>query len=259
VAGRRGAGRGAGRRAPGPRVPRGYALHAPNGPDLDPPALASLAALYRDLGCRCLVVHQPVYDRHHDALLRLEPGLRPAVENHDLSPEGFAAWAEQNPGLALDVEHLWKFTLGDGPLRDLLGELRRFLGRFGGKLRHVHLPGYWPGFDEHRPMYCARGMVFPVLSLLAEAGFEGLVVLVEGAGPVQVGEGCRQPARERRRVRSAVEAVDERLAVLVVPEADAASGRPSCTACPRLATVAVGNTVAVVVSPRSWLTCTLSG
>jgi hypothetical protein len=74
------------------------------------------------------------------------------------------------------VEHLWKFTLGDGPLRDLLAELRRFLGRFGGKLRHVHLPGYWPGFDTHRPMYCSREMVFPVLSLLAEAGFEGLVV-----------------------------------------------------------------------------------
>jgi len=156
--------------------PFGYALHAPNRPDLSPVALGSLAALYRDLGCRCLVLHQPVYDRHHDALLRLEPGLRPAVENHDLPPEGFAAWAEGNPGLALDVEHLWKFTLGDGPLRDLLAELRRFLGRFGGKLRHVHLPGYWPGFDTHRPMYCSREMVFPVLSLLAEAGFEGLVV-----------------------------------------------------------------------------------
>jgi sugar phosphate isomerase/epimerase len=156
--------------------PFGYALHAPNRSDLDPPALASLAALYRDLGCRCLVVHQPVYDRYHDALLRLEPGLRPAVENHDLSPEGFLDWADRNPGLALDVEHLWKFTLGDAPLGDLLAELRRFLGRFAGKLRHVHLPGYWPGFDTHRPMYCSREMVFPVLSLLTEAGFGGLVV-----------------------------------------------------------------------------------
>jgi sugar phosphate isomerase/epimerase len=161
---------------PARQYPFGYALHAPNRPGLDPPALASLAALYRDLGCGCLVLHQPVYDRHHEALLRLEPGLRPAVENHKLSPEGFAAWADRNPGLALDVEHLWKFTLGDGPLRDLLAGLRRFLGRFGGKLRHVHLPGYWPGFAEHRPLSCAREMVLPVLSLLAEAGFEGLVV-----------------------------------------------------------------------------------
>jgi hypothetical protein len=38
------------------------------------------------------------------------------------------------------------------------------------------MPGYWPGLEEHRPMYCARDMVFPVLSLLAEVDFEGLVV-----------------------------------------------------------------------------------
>jgi hypothetical protein len=54
--------------------------------------------------------------------------------------------------------------------------VRTFLDRFAGKLRHVHLPGYWPGLAEHRPMYCAREMVFSVLSLLAEVGFEGLVV-----------------------------------------------------------------------------------
>ena len=44
------------------------------------------------------------------------------------------------------------------------------------KLRHVHLPGYLPGFPEHRPMYCARDMVFGVLALLAEFRFEGLIV-----------------------------------------------------------------------------------
>jgi sugar phosphate isomerase/epimerase len=156
--------------------PFGYALHAPNRPDLDDRVLESAVALYRELGCRCLVIHQPVYDRHHRALLRLDPELRPAVENHDLAPDEFLAWAEGNPGLALDVEHLWKFTLRDAPLPELLAAVRRFLDRFGGKLRHVHLPGYWPGFAEHRPMYCAREMVFPVLSLLAEAGFEGQVV-----------------------------------------------------------------------------------
>ena len=61
-------------------------------------------------------------------------------------------------------------------LDDLLAQVRTFLSRFGDKLRHVHLPGYWPGLEEHRPMYCSRAMVFPVLSLLAESGFEGLVV-----------------------------------------------------------------------------------
>jgi sugar phosphate isomerase/epimerase len=109
-------------------------------------------------------------------LLRLGPELRLAVENHKLTPEGFATWADANANLTLDVEHLWKFTRRDGPLEDLLQQLQEFLTNFAGKLRHVHLPGYWPGLPEHRPMYCARDMIFPVLSLLDRSGFEGFVV-----------------------------------------------------------------------------------
>jgi hypothetical protein len=93
-----------------------------------------------------------------------------------LNPEGFTAWAERNPGLALDVEHLWMLTLPGVPLSRLLEEVRGFLARFGEKLRHVHMPGYWPGLPEHRPMYCAHELVFGVLSLLADVNFEGLVV-----------------------------------------------------------------------------------
>ena len=81
-----------------------------------------------------------------------------------------------NDDLALDVEHVWKFTLGDAPLDALLAQVRVVLDRFRDKLRHVHLPGYWPGFREHRPMYCSRDMIFPVLSLLDDIRFEGLVV-----------------------------------------------------------------------------------
>src|SRR3954454_24796958 len=108
-------------------------------------------------------------DSYGEGLLRLEPGLRLAVENHKLTEEQLARWAEDNPGLALDVEHLWKYTLRDAPLPRLLGEVRGLLDRAGERLRHVHLPGYLPGHAEHRPMHCARDMVFPVLSLLREA------------------------------------------------------------------------------------------
>jgi hypothetical protein len=156
--------------------PFGYALHFPNRLDLSPQALEQTVALYRALNSRCLVIHQPMADKYQQPLLRLEPGLRLAVENHKLSPEGFLDWASRNDGLALDVEHLWRFTLGNGPLAGVLDQMRTFLDRFGPKVRHVHLPGYWPGLDEHRPMYCAREMIFPVLSLLDTAGFEGLVV-----------------------------------------------------------------------------------
>src|SRR5205085_764095 len=99
--------------------------------------------LHRELGCRCMVIHQPMHDRYRDELLRLEPALRLAVENHRLTPDGLTAWAERSDGLTLDVEHVWKFSLRDAPLAELLGWLRAFLGRHAGKLRHVHLPGYW--------------------------------------------------------------------------------------------------------------------
>ncbi len=156
--------------------PNGYVLHFPNRLDLSPATLEQTVALYRELDCRALVIHQPMFDRYHEALVRLEPDLRLAVENHKLTPDGLAAWAERNPGLALDVEHVWKYTLRDGSLEQVLGQVRDLLARFAGKLRHVHMPGYWPGLAEHRPMYCARELVLPVLSLLAEAGFEGQIV-----------------------------------------------------------------------------------
>jgi len=138
--------------------------------------LRQTVALYQGLDSRCLIIHEPMYERHAEALLRLDPRLRLAVENHNLPPDGFARWAERFPGLTLDVEHLWKFTLRDAPLPALLGAVRDFLARYAGKLHHVHLPGYLPGYREHRPMYCAREMVFPVLEMLEEVAFEGLIV-----------------------------------------------------------------------------------
>ena len=107
---------------------------------------------------------------------RWQPLSPPTFGQSLLTVEEFASWATGNTGLTLDIEHLWKFTLHDASLAELLDNLRRFLARFGEKLAHVHLPGYWPRFREHRPMYCARDMIFAVLTLLAEARFEGLVV-----------------------------------------------------------------------------------
>lgn len=151
-------------------------LHFPNRLDLPIESLEQFVAMYRHLDSKCVVIHQPMFDRYQETLLRQEPKLQLAVENIHLSPEEFSNWAESNPGLALDVEHLWKYTLRDSPLHQLLEHLQGFLKHYTSKLHHVHLPGYWPGFDEHRPMYCAREMIFPVLTMLADAGFEGLIV-----------------------------------------------------------------------------------
>jgi sugar phosphate isomerase/epimerase len=153
-----------------------YALHFPNRLDLPREVAEQTVQLYRALNCRCLVIHQPLADRYSVALQRLEPSLRLAVENHRLLPEDFCRWAEDNPGLTLDVEHFWLMTLEDAPLAHLLDELENFMDRFYPKLAHVHLPGYWPGCRTHRPLYCARELAFPIFTLLAERNFDGLIV-----------------------------------------------------------------------------------
>ena len=154
----------------------GYALHFPNRGDLTASQLSAAVNLFRELDCSAIVIHEPMRRRYQDALLQRDSSLPLGVENHRLDPDGFARWADENVWLTLDCEHLWKYTLGDAPLNRFLAEVRDFLLAYGSKLVHVHLPGYLPGHEEHRPMYCSRDMVHGVFTLLADVGFAGLIV-----------------------------------------------------------------------------------
>jgi hypothetical protein len=156
--------------------PFDYAIHFPNRLDQPPEVLDAAVGLYRALDAGALILHQPHQDRHGAKLAERCPGIRLAVENHHLNPDELTTWAESNPGLALDIEHLWMFTLAGAALAQVLAEVERFLERFAGKLYHVHLPGYLPGQPEHRPMYCSRDLVLGVLDLLERFHFEGLIV-----------------------------------------------------------------------------------
>jgi sugar phosphate isomerase/epimerase len=158
------------------RFPLRYALHFPTRRDLTERQLDEAVELYRALGCRSMTIHQLEFDRYAPDLLRRDPALTLAVENSHLAPPQLAAWAENNRYLTLDAEHVWYLTHPEKSLGEVLAVFRDLLERYAAKLRHVHLPGYWLGQDEHRPMYCSREFVFPVLSLLDEFGFDGLVV-----------------------------------------------------------------------------------
>ena len=153
-----------------------YALHFPNQHSLNSEAVKQAALLCRDLECTAMVMHEPQFELHATTLCRWEPDLPLAVENHDLHAGEFERWAQRHRKLALDVEHLWKYTLGDAPLGQLLDALGKFLARFGQKLQHVHLPGYRVGAAEHSPMHHSPEMVASVFSLLADHGFDKLVV-----------------------------------------------------------------------------------
>jgi sugar phosphate isomerase/epimerase len=156
------------------QYPMRYAFHFPNRLDQPPEVLRAAVDLYHDLNARAMVLHHPHFLRHGEALLRLDPDLNLAIENHRI--DSLDAWANSVPGLALDVEHLWMYGNQHRPLGELLALLRDFLFRHGAKLHHVHLPGYLPGQPEHRPMYCSRDLVMGVFDLLEVMGFDGLVV-----------------------------------------------------------------------------------
>ena len=158
------------------KYPFTYVLHFPNRGPLEGKAIQGAVLLYRELKCRAMVIHQRMYDKHAEAILAMEPSLRLALENHALDRPGFDRWAERNPWLTLDVEHLWMATLRKAPLDKLLAALGDFLSRCGEKLLHVHLPGYRIGGKEHCPVHHSPEMATGVLTLLADHGFSGLVV-----------------------------------------------------------------------------------
>lgn len=153
-----------------------YALHFPNHGDLNDTTLSEAIQLYRELNCSAMVIHEPMLWRCGERLLEQDATLRLGVENHRLDLMEFERWAVQNTWLTLDVEHLWKYTLQNSPVDVLLRTVNDFLVRFRDKLIHVHLPGYVPEHDEHRPMYCSREMVFRVFSSLVDHQFNGLIV-----------------------------------------------------------------------------------
>lgn len=156
--------------------PFAYAIHFPNHLDQPPEVIDAAAHLYRALDATALILHQPHQDRHGSALAQACPGIRLAVENHKLTEAGLIEWAERNPGITLDVEHLWMYTYDGEPMSRVLAETRTLLQHYGSRLRHVHLPGYLPGQGEHRPMYCSRELTRGVWDLLVEIGYRGLVV-----------------------------------------------------------------------------------
>jgi sugar phosphate isomerase/epimerase len=153
-----------------------YAVKFPTSLEVSEHAVENCVKLCAVLNCDTLVIHAPMFSEFGSRIAELAPELNLAVENSRFSKVRFDQWASSNDKLTLDIEHFWKFTLNDAPQEELLEELSLFLRQYGEKLQQIHLSGYQPGHPVHRPMYCNRDMVFSVLSLLAETGFDGFIV-----------------------------------------------------------------------------------
>lgn len=153
-----------------------YSLHFPTRRDLAERHLDAVVALYRALDCRSMTIHQLEFDRYAPDVTHRSSDVVLAVENSHFSPAQLRSWAERNRTLTLDAEHVWYLTYPQATLGEAIDACRELLLRYAAKVRHVHLPGYFAGLDEHRPMYCSRDFVFAVLSLLDDVGYDGLVV-----------------------------------------------------------------------------------
>lgn len=156
--------------------PLKYALHFPNRPELSDLQLRECVRLYQSLDCRAMVIHPPMFDRYAPALKALDPNLVLAVENQRVAPAEFVDWVGARDYVTLDVEHLWKFSLQDAPLEEVVTLAHDVFERHRDRIRHVHMPGYLPGHAEHRPMYTSREFVMAMLSLLQAFDFEGFIV-----------------------------------------------------------------------------------
>jgi len=159
-----------------PPLPLGYVLHFPNKGPLSAEDLDAAVTLYRELGCQAMVIHEPMLTDYAEPLLDRCVRVRLAVENGRNAGSEFDAWAQRHRWLTLDVEHLWKYALGDAPLPVLEKTLESFLLDFGEKVIHVHLPGYVPGKAEHRPVSSNPELARIVWDLLDEFGYREFVV-----------------------------------------------------------------------------------
>ncbi len=154
-----------------------YALHFPNRAELNTKQLENVIQLYNALSCSAMVIHQPMFDEYGDALMEIDSSVRLGIENHFLDTNSkLRKWAESSKWLTLDIEHVWMYTQPDSSVKQLVQTVDELFAEYGDKIVHIHLPGYLPGFKEHRPQYCSRGMVMKMFSLLADYEYDGFVV-----------------------------------------------------------------------------------
>ncbi|MEM0967927.1 MAG: hypothetical protein AAGJ31_01130, partial [Verrucomicrobiota bacterium] len=76
----------------------------------------------------------------------------------------------------LDIEHLWKHTLSDVPMDELLETLELFWESHGSRVKHIHLPGYRVGGEEHRPISHHAELGSEVWDFLQKRRYQGMVV-----------------------------------------------------------------------------------
>lgn len=119
----------------------GFALHFPNKPELSERHLYAVARLHDELAATATVIHPNMLRRYGDRMKAIHPTISLAEETMRVPADDFLHWVDQHDSVTLDVEHIWKFSLHDGPLADLFALVRTVFSHHGDKVKHIHMPG----------------------------------------------------------------------------------------------------------------------
>jgi hypothetical protein len=153
-----------------------YVLHFPNNPVSDA-ALDGCLKLYEALGCQAMVIHEPMFAKYAAVIQSRAPQIQLAIENHWKAPEQLSSFAEQAPGITLDIEHLWLFTWPGVSRDELVANVKTFWKQYGHKVKHMHFPGVRTDDTlQHCPMYYHRELVFQIFDFLESQNYRGLIV-----------------------------------------------------------------------------------
>ncbi|NLO91450.1 MAG: sugar phosphate isomerase/epimerase [Elusimicrobia bacterium] len=148
------------------RFPLRYALHAPN----DAHCPERLRELAEGLGARIVVLHDIFWEDEWRQTIEVFKGsrIKLCVENMTCSHDPLKFMRRYGLGRCLDLEHLQLECQGVYEAEFL---------RIMRQASHIHLTGYTAGSARwHTPVDYSPAASARMLDLLAESGYDGLVV-----------------------------------------------------------------------------------
>lgn len=152
------------------KFPLQYALHAPN----DAHCPGKLRELAEKTGARVIVLHDIFWEDEWRQTIEIFRGspVKLCVENMTCSHDPLKFMRRYGLGRCLDLEHLQL---------ECRGVYESEFLRIMRQASHIHITGYTPGSARwHTPADYAPDNSARMLDLLAQAGYDGLVVSEAG-------------------------------------------------------------------------------
>lgn len=152
-----------------------YVMHFPTSGKRTESTCEEIVQLARDINCNLVSVHE-VDLSLADRINRIDPEIRLAVENQDVARGEIDSWIQSFELITLNIDYLWKYTLGHCSFSELSNEVRRLFQTFGNRIASVHLSGIGSDRTRKYPLSESPDTSRMLWDLLAEVQYAGVVV-----------------------------------------------------------------------------------